>query len=167
LRFEDGPIREASRSRRNPFAAKLLAKANADRMTVTPCSEQNLANMEVVLRLKLEQHPGLHAAPPARTPDLTVCRRWRAQLLSDAPSPAVVNPVRKRPGATAFGSLTRRSQTAALHGGSPRVIMASTYRKVHSWSAIGTPLATITTATALTSYPAAAGSIRTGSEGKP
>lgn len=59
LRFEDGPIREAIRLRRNPFAAKLLAKANADRMAVTPCSQRDVDNMEVVLRLKLEQHPEL------------------------------------------------------------------------------------------------------------
>jgi ribA/ribD-fused uncharacterized protein len=59
LRFEDDSIREAIRSRRNPFAAKLLAKANAARMAVTPCSQRDVDNMEAVLRLKLEQHPRL------------------------------------------------------------------------------------------------------------
>jgi ribA/ribD-fused uncharacterized protein len=61
LRFEDGSIREAIRFRRNPFAAKLVAKANAARMAVQPCSQQDLDNMETVLRLKLEQHPELKA----------------------------------------------------------------------------------------------------------
>ncbi len=59
LRFEDGSIREAIRSTRNPFAAKLLAKTNSPRMTVTPCSPQDVDNMETVLRLKLDQHPRL------------------------------------------------------------------------------------------------------------
>jgi hypothetical protein len=44
---------------RNPFRAKLVAKANADRRAVTPCSQQDIENMERVLRLKLEQHSGL------------------------------------------------------------------------------------------------------------
>lgn len=57
LRFEDNPTREAIRLRRNPFAAKLLAKADAHRMAVTPCSQRDVENMERVLRLKLEQHP--------------------------------------------------------------------------------------------------------------
>jgi ribA/ribD-fused uncharacterized protein len=59
LRFDDDSLREAIRSRRNPFAAKLLAKANAARMTITPCSPQDVANMRQVLRLKLKQHPDL------------------------------------------------------------------------------------------------------------
>lgn len=59
LRFEDDSIREAVRSRRNPFAAKMLAKANAARMAVQPCSRPDVDNMEVVLRLKLDQHPEL------------------------------------------------------------------------------------------------------------
>lgn len=59
LRFDDDTIRKAIRSRRNPFAAKLLAKANADRMAVQPCSQRDVENMEMVLRLKLEQYPEL------------------------------------------------------------------------------------------------------------
>jgi ribA/ribD-fused uncharacterized protein len=59
LRFEDEALREALRAVRNPFSAKVLAKANADRMTVQPCGARDLENMAVVLRLKLEQHPDL------------------------------------------------------------------------------------------------------------
>src|SRR5207253_8710360 len=59
LRFEDESVREAVRAEPNSFRAKTLAKANAARMAVTPCGGQDLANMEAVLRLKLDQHPEL------------------------------------------------------------------------------------------------------------
>jgi len=43
----------------NPFKAKLIAKKNAHLMTVDPKSDKDVANMERVLRLKINQHPDL------------------------------------------------------------------------------------------------------------
>lgn len=59
MRFDDPAIREAIREEKSPMAAKIKAKANADKMTVTPLSDQDLKNMDTVLRLKLKQHPDL------------------------------------------------------------------------------------------------------------
>jgi ribA/ribD-fused uncharacterized protein len=59
LRFEDEAVREAVRAEPNPFRAKLLAKAESVRMAVSPCSENDVSNMQLVLRLKMEQHPEL------------------------------------------------------------------------------------------------------------
>jgi len=60
-RFTDPAIREEIRLQRSPMGAKMVAKKNADKMTVTPTSAEDLALMEWVLRLKLEQHPQLKA----------------------------------------------------------------------------------------------------------
>jgi predicted NAD-dependent protein-ADP-ribosyltransferase YbiA (DUF1768 family) len=59
LRFSDPAIREAIRAERNPMKAKFLAKGKADQMTVAPMSEQDVANMEVVVRAKLDSNPHL------------------------------------------------------------------------------------------------------------
>ncbi len=42
-----------------PMNAKFVAKAWKHKMIVEPMSEQDVANMEMVLRLKLKQHPEL------------------------------------------------------------------------------------------------------------
>lgn len=44
---------------KSPMGAKFAAKKNVEKMVVKPLSEKDLANMEMVLRLKLEQHPEL------------------------------------------------------------------------------------------------------------
>jgi len=59
LRFDDPAIREEIRGEKSPFAAKLLAKRHEDEMLVEPTSPADLANMELCLRLKLDQHPDL------------------------------------------------------------------------------------------------------------
>ncbi len=59
LRFDDKGIREAIRSHKSPMAAKMTAKANADRMVVTRLSNLDIDNMRLCLKLKLEQHPTL------------------------------------------------------------------------------------------------------------
>lgn len=59
LRFNDPEIQELIRLERSPMGAKMKAKANADKMVVRPMSEQDLANMELMLQLKVEQHPQL------------------------------------------------------------------------------------------------------------
>jgi predicted NAD-dependent protein-ADP-ribosyltransferase YbiA (DUF1768 family) len=59
LRFDDPAIREELRSDSSPMGAKFAAKRHAARMTVEPTSPRDLANMELCLGLKLEQHPEL------------------------------------------------------------------------------------------------------------
>lgn len=59
LRFRDEMIIELIRSSKSPIGAKLIAKANADKMVIEPTSKEDLQNMAKVLKLKLEQHPNL------------------------------------------------------------------------------------------------------------
>lgn len=56
LRFSDEKIREAIRAERSPMSAKMVAKGNIGLATVTPQSPEDLDNMRLVLRLKIEQH---------------------------------------------------------------------------------------------------------------
>ena len=41
LRFEDEEIKEAIRAERSPMGAKMVAKKNADKMAVKPCSNED------------------------------------------------------------------------------------------------------------------------------
>jgi ribA/ribD-fused uncharacterized protein len=61
LRFRDDAVKEAIRDQRSPMSVKMLARRHLKRgaNVVVPRSEQDLANMEMVLRLKLEQHQEL------------------------------------------------------------------------------------------------------------
>lgn len=57
MRFpKDCPMREAILHAANPMAAKFIAKANVSLMTVVPQSEEDVENMRLVVRLKIEQH---------------------------------------------------------------------------------------------------------------
>ena len=57
--FVEDEIVEKIRAQRSPMTAKMVAKKHADQMVVKPCSEQDLENMRLCLRLKTEQHPEL------------------------------------------------------------------------------------------------------------
>jgi ribA/ribD-fused uncharacterized protein len=61
LRFPDlgSDICEAVRGHLNPMQAKLEAKSHTEHMSVEMLSEQDLENMRLCLRLKLDQHPHL------------------------------------------------------------------------------------------------------------
>jgi ribA/ribD-fused uncharacterized protein len=63
LRFDDDGIREEIRAITSPMGCKMrvkkIIKEQPEKRIVLPMSEQDLANMEMVLRLKLEQHPDL------------------------------------------------------------------------------------------------------------
>ena len=59
LRFDDEAIAEEIHAEKSPMAAKMVAKRHKAKMVVVPQSEQDVANMEMVLRLKLDQHPDL------------------------------------------------------------------------------------------------------------
>jgi len=57
LRFHaDHPIREEIRAHKNPMKAKFAAKGKAVEMNVTMLSDEDLDNMRLCLRLKLEAH---------------------------------------------------------------------------------------------------------------
>ena len=62
MRFEDYSIREEIRAEKSPMSAKMVAKKHADSLTVVPRSDDDLRNMRLVLRLKVDQHPALMKA---------------------------------------------------------------------------------------------------------
>jgi ribA/ribD-fused uncharacterized protein len=80
LRFEDDAVKEEIRASKSPMAAKMIAKKNKAKMVVIPKSEQDLANMEAVLRLKLEHHKELR------------------QMLLSTGDDAIIEDCTKRPG---------------------------------------------------------------------
>ncbi len=59
LRFTDDVIREEIRSFKNPMQAKKHAKSKVHLMTVKPLSDEDVYNMKMVLKLKIEKHPEL------------------------------------------------------------------------------------------------------------
>lgn len=69
LRFNDETIREAIRAEKSPMGAKMRTKAIVNilkasgqlesKRTVEPMSSKDVENMELCLRLKIEQHPEL------------------------------------------------------------------------------------------------------------
>lgn len=59
LRFDDEAIAEEIRAEKSPMGAKMIAKREKAKMVVVPQSDHDLANMAMVLRLKVEQHPEL------------------------------------------------------------------------------------------------------------
>lgn len=63
LRLAPGDTaREEIRAEKSPMGAKMTAKRSADRRVIVPLSADDVAMMEGVLRLKLDQHPHLRAA---------------------------------------------------------------------------------------------------------
>ena len=60
LRFFDEEVIEAIRAEKSPMAAKFVAKRHKDKMVVEPLSADDVENMRVCLRLKVDQHPELH-----------------------------------------------------------------------------------------------------------
>ena len=59
MRFEDEEIREQIRNEKSPMGAKMKAKKNRGRMMVVPMTDQDLENMFLCLKLKIDQHPKL------------------------------------------------------------------------------------------------------------
>ena len=57
LRFDDEEIREVIRSSPSPMTAKMIAKKYREKMVVEPQGQQDLENMRLVLRLKVDQNP--------------------------------------------------------------------------------------------------------------
>ena len=59
LRFEDEKIIEEIRLEKSPMGAKMKAKKNKLLTVVDPMSENDLENMRLCVKLKIEQHPKL------------------------------------------------------------------------------------------------------------
>ena len=59
LRFSDEEVIEAIRGEKSPMGAKFVAKRHKNKMVVKPLSAEDLDNMRLCLRLKVEQHPEL------------------------------------------------------------------------------------------------------------
>ena len=56
-RFDDDEIREEIRNEKSPMGAKMKAKKYKGKMVVVPMSDEDLENMYLCLKLKLDQHP--------------------------------------------------------------------------------------------------------------
>jgi ribA/ribD-fused uncharacterized protein len=59
LRFNNDEIREIIRNEKSPLSAKMKAKSFRNQLIVQPMSEQDVAHMRMVVRLKFDQHPDL------------------------------------------------------------------------------------------------------------
>lgn len=59
LRFSSEAVIEEIRSQKSPMTAKFVAKRCKAQMVIEPMSSQDLDNMRLCLRLKVEQHPEL------------------------------------------------------------------------------------------------------------
>jgi hypothetical protein len=59
LRFQDTVVIEAIRAEKSPMAAKMVARKHKHKMTVEPCSVDDLLHMRQCLLLKVDQHPKL------------------------------------------------------------------------------------------------------------
>jgi ribA/ribD-fused uncharacterized protein len=57
LRFQDPEIKEEIRSQKSPMTAKMIAKKHHKLAAFDPLGEEDLANMRLCLRLKVDQHP--------------------------------------------------------------------------------------------------------------
>lgn len=97
LRFTDESIQEDIRSQTSPMAAKMVARqviaTLPDQVAVQPQGIEDLKNMHMVLKLKLEQHPHLRDELLATGDRLIIedCTKrtrgsglfWGARLLED------------------------------------------------------------------------------------
>lgn len=59
LRFSDEEIREKIREQKSPMAAKMVTKPVKHLKTIEVASEQDIENMKLCIKLKIEQHPEL------------------------------------------------------------------------------------------------------------
>ncbi len=59
MRFSDKEIQELIRAEKSPMGAKLKSKGLAEHMTITQLSDNDVANMRLCVKLKLEQYPNL------------------------------------------------------------------------------------------------------------
>ena len=69
LRFEDAEIVQLIREQKSPMAAKMMAKKHKTKRVLEPLCPQDLDNMRLCLRLKIEQHPDLRDQLVATRPE--------------------------------------------------------------------------------------------------
>jgi ribA/ribD-fused uncharacterized protein len=91
LRFGDEAIMEKIRAQKSPMTAKMVAKKHRTKMVVQPGSSQDIANMKLILRLKIQQHPSLREALLATGDTVIIedCTKrrasvWGARLVGDS-----------------------------------------------------------------------------------
>lgn len=72
LRFKDVEAIQAIREQKSPMSAKMVAKRYREKMVVEPRSPEDLDNMRLCLRLKIEQHPELHDQLIATRPEVII-----------------------------------------------------------------------------------------------
>ncbi len=72
LRFVDETVIEEIRAQKSPMSAKMIAKKNKDKMIIEPCSELDLENMKMCLKIKLNQNIDLKAKLLATGDELIV-----------------------------------------------------------------------------------------------
>lgn len=61
MRYKHKNIRNAIMQAKSPMAAKMISKSYSDKRILEPQGQQDLQNMEMIIRLKLEQHPELRS----------------------------------------------------------------------------------------------------------
>lgn len=59
LRFDDEEVKDLICAEKSPMGAKFKAKANREKMKVTPLSHEDLKNMRLCVKLKLDNYPKL------------------------------------------------------------------------------------------------------------
>ncbi len=59
LRFNDVKIQDIIRAEKRPLDAKYKALSFSDKMFITPLSEEDINNMRLCIKLKIEQYPNL------------------------------------------------------------------------------------------------------------
>lgn len=59
LRFDDEEVKDLICAEKSPMGAKFKAKANREKMQITPLSHEDLENMRLCIKLKLDNHPKL------------------------------------------------------------------------------------------------------------
>ena len=89
----DSPVRELIRQEKSPMGAKIKAMEHNDQRVIECLGEQDLDNMRICLRLKVEQHPQLRPwlLQTGDRPIVEDCTRrqrgtglfWGAALLDD------------------------------------------------------------------------------------
>lgn len=72
LRFTDEKIKEAIRAEKSPMSAKMVMINNEKSLAIEKYSKQDIMNMKMCLKLKIDQHPHLKEEL-INTGDLIIC----------------------------------------------------------------------------------------------
>ena len=59
MRFSDEEVKDLICAEKSPMGAKFRAKANKEKYAISPLSEEDFKNMDLCIKLKLDNHPEL------------------------------------------------------------------------------------------------------------